>query len=298
MNLLITGAWSDAADYVSELEKMHHVVRLLKNEGEPLPCSYEWVEGVVCNGLFLHHKIERFTDLRYIQLTSAGYDRVPMDYVRQHNIEIHNARSVYSVPMAEFAICGVLQIYKQGRFFFRNQKEHRWEKHRGLRELNGKTVCIIGCGSVGRECAKRFRAFGCSVIGVNRHAYESEWFSKVFTIEQLDNVLNKADVVILALPLTEQTYHLINMDRLVQMKPDAVLVNISRGGVADTDALIEVVKERPSFSAVLDVFEEEPLELCSPLWDFPNTLLFPHNSFVGEGNKKRLAEVILANLVG
>ena len=109
MNLLITGAWQDARAQIPALEKMGHSVKFLQYEKDALPCGYDWAEGIVCNGLFLHHPIEKFENLTYIQLTSAGFDRVPMDYVREKGIEIHNARGVYSVPMAEFALAGVLQ---------------------------------------------------------------------------------------------------------------------------------------------------------------------------------------------
>lgn len=138
------------------IKKEHKVVFMQWENGE-LPCEYEWIEGIVGNGIFLSHSIEKFEKLSYIQLTSAGYDRVPMDYVKEHHIEIYNARGVYSIPMAEFAIGGVLQLYKQARIFSNNQKNHQWIKRRGLLELNEKSVCIIGCGSVGTECAKRFR---------------------------------------------------------------------------------------------------------------------------------------------
>lgn len=122
--------------------------------------------------------IEKFKNLRYIQLTSAGYDRVPLDYVKEHQIEIHNARGVYSIPMAEFAISGVLQLYKQARFFDNNQKNHQWIKHRGLLELNEKTVCIVGCGSVGTECAKHFAAFGCQVVGIDLYQEKNSIIKK------------------------------------------------------------------------------------------------------------------------
>ena len=167
MKLLITGAWNCTNDQLNQIESMGHSVLFMQNEKDVLPCAYEEVEGVVCNGLFLSHPIEKFSNLRFIQLTSAGFDRVPMEYVKTHGIEIHNARGVYSIPMAEFALCGVLQLYKQSRFFLENQKQGRWEKHRGILELYGKTVCIVGCGNVGTECAKRFQAFGCNVLGVD-----------------------------------------------------------------------------------------------------------------------------------
>ena len=294
MNLLVTGAWEKAKENIGELEKLGHDVCFLKFEKDELPCDYDWVEGVVCNGLFLSHPIEKFGNLRYVQLTSAGFDRVPMEYVKEHNIEIHNAGGVYSIPMAEFAICGVLQLYKQSRFFNKNQSENKWEKHRELLELYGKTVLIVGCGSVGTECAKRFSAFGCNVLGVDLYPREDKNYNKMITLDLLDNAISDADIVVLTLPLTDETYHLFNDKRLKRLRKNAVLVNISRGAVIDTVALIESL---PNIGgAVLDVFEEEPLPLNSPLWDTENVIITPHNSFVGDGNRARLHNLILKNL--
>lgn len=295
MNLLVTGAWRCAQQQLDTLTQLGHCVYFLQNESDPLPLAYESVEGVICNGLFLHHEIEKFTRLRYIQLTSAGFDRVPMAYIREHNIEIHNARGVYSIPMAEFALSGVLQLYKQSRFFGENQKMHRWEKHRGLLELQGKNVCIVGCGSVGTECAKRFAAFGCGVTGVDLFPREDSHYGCIKAMEELDAVLYQADVVVLTLPLTEETRHLMDKNRLDNMKAGAVLVNIARGAIVDTTALIQWLRENRG-AAVLDVFEEEPLGEDSPLWELENVIVTPHNSFVGEGNQDRLFHVIIENL--
>lgn len=294
MNLLVTGAWSNGKNCISELEAMGHSVCFMQFEKDDLPCSYDWVEGVICNGLFLSHPIERFTNLRYIQLTSAGFDRVDMDYVKVHGIEIHNARGVYSIPMAEFALCGVLQLYKQAGFFRENQKQHLWEKHRGLMELADKTVLIVGCGSVGNECAKRFKAFDCKIIGVDLFLREDSLYSEMLPLEELDSALSEADVIILTLPLTEQTKYLMNSERFNRLKSTAVLVNIARGAIIDTEALLKYIDDLGG--AVLDVFEEEPLSEDSPLWDKQNIILTPHNSFVGEGNGKRLRAVILQSL--
>ena len=294
MNLLVTGAWADAKAHIGELEAMGHTVCFLQYEKESLPCEYTWVEGVICNGLFLSHPIEKFTNLRYIQLTSAGFDRVDMDYVRAHGIEIHNARGVYSIPMAGFAICGVLQLYKQAAFFRENQKRHIWEKHRYLLELFGKMVLIVGCGSVGNECAKSFAAFGCEVIGVDLFPREDSLYSEMLPLEQLDSALSVADIIVLTLPLTEQTKHLINEERFNRLKSTAVLINIARGAIIDTEALLNHIDNLGG--AVLDVFEDEPLSENSPLWDKENIILTPHNSFVGEGNGERLSKVIIANL--
>lgn len=294
MNLLITGAWQQAKAYIPMIEGMGHQVRFLQYEKDELPCDDAWVEGIIGNGIFLSHPIERFSNLRYIQLTSAGFDRVPMDYVQAHGIEIHNARGVYSIPMAEFAVAGVLTLYKQMRFFAEMQKQHHWEKHRGLLELFDKTVLIVGCGSVGTECAKRFQAFGCRVIGVDLFPRVDSHYVQMVGLNELDKQLPDADVVVLTLPLTDETKQLMNTERLKLLKASAVLVNIARGGVVDTQALMECL---PCIGgAVLDVFEEEPLEEDSPLWDMENVVVTPHNSFVSDENDQRMWEVICANL--
>lgn len=294
MNLLITGAWQSAYENIADLEKLGHKVIFMRQEKEVLPCDAEWIEGVICNGLFLYHKIEEFKNLRYIQLTSAGFDRVPMDYVKQHNIEIHNARGVYSIPMAEFAVSGVLQIYKQSRFFYENQKNRKWEKHRGLLELSGKTVCIVGCGSIGTECAKRFKAFGCEIIGIDLFPRKDDFYDQMLGLDKFEEVLPNADVVVLTLPLTDETRHLVDGDILACLKDGAVLVNIARGAIIDTNALITSLDRLGG--GVLDVFEEEPLNEDNPLWGMKNAILTPHNSFVGNGNAPRLSKLIIKNL--
>lgn len=296
MNLLITGAWNDAWQHISELETMGHSVVFMQQESDTLPCRPDWVEGVVGNGLFLHHPIEGFPNLRYIQLTSAGYDRVPMDYIKTHGIEIHNAHGVYSVPMAEFALCGVLQLYKRAAAFRESQQERKWEKRRDLLELFGKTILIIGCGSVGTECAKRFAAFGCRVIGANTDGRENAACARTVSMAELDEVLPLADVVALTLPLTSETRHLMNARRFSLCKDGAVLVNIARGEIVDTAALLDELGRLGG--AVLDVFEEEPLPNDSPLWDAENVIITPHNSFVGDGNAGRMWSAIRKNFWG
>lgn len=293
MKLLVTGSLQATPEELDRLRSMGHEITLHQWEKDPVECPGQY-EGVICNGLFLYNPIENFTSLRYIQLTSAGYDRVPMDFVQAHGIEIHNARGVYSVPMAEFALCGVLQLYKESRFFYENRKARLWEKHRGLRELCGKTVCIVGCGSVGTECALRFRAFGCRIVGVDLYPHSAEPFDKMVGLDELEETLSAADVVVLTVPLTDTTYHLINAERLALLKPTCVLVNMARGAVVDTDALVNALPKLGG--AVLDVFEQEPLPPDSPLWDAPNAILTPHNSFTGEGNHERLLTTVFENV--
>lgn len=295
MNLLITGAWKCTQEQLNALRDLGHDIVFMQNEQDAIPCEYAKIEGVICNGLFLYHDIKRFVSLRFIQLTSAGFDRVPMEYIESRGIKIHNARGVYSIPMAEFAISGVLQLYKQSRFFYENQKSGTWEKHRGLLELYGKTVCIVGCGNVGTECAKRFNAFGCNVVGVDLFPRVDEYYEHIYALTELDRTLAMADIVVLTLPLTEETRYMMNENRFSIMKDGSVLVNIARGAIIDEKALLKALDEKLT-GAVLDVFEEEPLSSNNVFWGKENVIITPHNSFVGDGNNKRLYKLISNNL--
>ena len=292
MNLLITGAWQGAKEHIEEIERLGHKVVFIQQEKDELPIEEDWVEGVICNGLFLHHPIERFVNLRYIQLTSAGFDRVDLDYITKKEITIKNARGVYSIPMAEFVLARVLEQYKRLATFREQQKEKTWNKLRDLQELFDKRVLIIGCGSVGTECAKRFKAFGCEVVGVDVIPRMDENYSCMVGLEMLDEQLADADVIVLTLPLTYETRGLIDGKRLSLIKKNGILVNIARGAIIDQKAL-----EEWEGIAILDVFEDEPLNRSSSLWKAETFLLTPHNSFVGEYNINRLNKVIINNLM-
>ncbi len=297
MNLLVTGAFAWTEEELNTLRRLGHDVVFMQQERDKLPCKKTWIEGVVCNGFFLYHDINQFERLKYIQLTSAGYDRVPMPYIKEHKIAIYNAKGVYSIPMAEFALAGVLTLYKQIHYFIEKQEKSCWEKHRGLTEMYGKTVCIVGCGSVGTECAKRFKAFGCKVIGIDVMPYSCSDYDTILSLGELVRVAKITDILVLTMPLNDSTYHLIDGEVLKVLPCNAVLVNIARGGVVDTDAMIFAIKNKKIGGAVLDVFEEEPLNTNSPLWNMENVLVTPHNSFVGQGNHQRMFDVILNNIL-
>lgn len=293
MNVLVTGAFQLNSEELAALKAAGHQVCVHPDERAPVEHP-ERYEAVVCNGLFLHNPIENFTGLRLIQLTSAGLDRVPLDYIRAHGIELHNAAGVYSVPMAEFAVCGILQLYKQSRFFAENQTRHKWEKHRGLPELSGKRVCILGCGDVGREIAKRLRAFGCRITGVNRTVRELPDFERVLPLEKLADAASVCDILVCCIALTPETRSIVSEEIFGRLHDGAIFVNVARGALADEAALTKWLQS--GGRAVLDVFEEEPLPESSPLWDMENVILTPHNSFVGDGNRERLWVKIKENL--
>ncbi|MBQ0102177.1 MAG: hydroxyacid dehydrogenase [Firmicutes bacterium] len=294
MKILVTGAWHNAADNIGKLEEMGFTVYFLQFEKDNLPDGAEDADAIICHNLFAHHPIEQFGNLKYIQVTSAGTEHLPLDYIEKHGIKLNNARGVYSVPMAEYAVSGVLDLCKHRRYFDGNQKAHRWEKDRDLLELYGKTVTILGCGSVGQECAKRFSAFGCRIIGIDNYKKSAEYFDEIYPTGRLAEVLPSSFVTVISLPLTDETEGLFDEKTFSYIPDGSILVNISRGKIVKTDALIKNADRL--LGAVIDVFEEEPLDPLSPLWDKENVIVTPHNSFVGDGNDGRLTSLIFSNL--
>ena len=296
MKLLLTGAFRYTEEHLTALKSAGFEITFVQNELEKLSIDCSDFDAVVCNGLFLHNNVEDFKNLKAVQLTSAGYDRVPVSLFAKRGIALFNAKGVYNIPMAEWAVLKTLEIYKNSKFFHKNQEKAIWEKNRSLLELYGKTVLIIGVGNIGQECAKRFKAFGTKVIGADIFDSKCGFVDEFFYMDSLSTALKLCDVAVLCLPLTEKTEHLINKETLSFFKKDAVLINISRGKVINEADLAEALNEGNLRGAALDVFEQEPLSPKSPLWDTDNVYLTPHNSFVSDAVSERLFDLIFKNL--
>ena len=296
MNLLLTGCFKYSEIQMESLRSLGYTVYFMQQEKDELPLEAAEVDATVCNGLFLSHDIDTFSRLKLIQLTSAGFDRVPVEKIKECGIELYNARGVYSTPMAEWAVFRVLEHYKQGWFFRKEQEAGRWTKHRGLREVAGIKVAVVGAGNVGMEVAKRFQAFGAETTGFDIHTNETIGFDHMALTETFGERVCEYDIVVITAPLLPSTRGLISREVLLAMKQDAILVNIARGGLIDEQALCEVLTERKDLFAALDVFETEPLVEKSPLWRMDNVAISPHNSFVSNGNNARMFKVMYENL--
>lgn len=296
MNLLLTGCFKYTEEQFEQLHSLGYKIIFMQQEKEELPLPASDIDATVCNGLFMSYDIDLFANLKYIQLTSAGYDRVPLDKIKEKRIYLFNAKGVYSVPMAEWAVFRVLEHYKQGWFFKQEQTAGRWTKHRCLREIAGTKVAIVGAGNVGQEVAKRFQAFGATTTGFDIHTNQTQYFNSMELITTLIKRISEFDVLIVTAPLLPTTHHLISRNVLMNMKENAVLINIARGGLVDEKAMREVLTLRKDLFAALDVFEIEPLVENSPLWKLENVALSPHNSFVSDGNNARMFDVIYNNL--
>lgn len=299
MNLLLTGSFTYTESQLEALASLGYHITFVQDECQPLEIEVENLDAVVCNSLFQNNDISRFKSLKFIQLTSAGRDRVPVEYIREKGICLETARGVYSIPIAEWVLGKILEIYKHSGTFYVSQQKKTWHKERGLMELTGKTVAILGFGSIGMETARRLKPFGVRLVAVDNRQpapEDADLADDFYSTEMLNQVLAAADIIVLTLPLNGETRHLINAETLSLMKEHAVLVNVSRGGIIDEPALVAALKEGKFAGVALDVFEEEPLPADSPLWTFPNLLVTPHNAFVSENNPDRLFRLIHENL--
>lgn len=281
---------------LNEFKNLGYEISTWKNEFEPLTKNLYDSNVVVCNSLFMHNDFSNFTKLKMIQLTSVGIDRVPLDEIKKKGIRIENAGDVYSIPMAEWVILKILEIYKETRFFEEAQNDCSWRKNRNLIELNGKVMGVLGTGNVGVEVSKRAKVFGTKTIGFNTTGNSVVPFDVCYDIEELSSVIGEIDILVLALPLMENTKNLINKKVLDAMKKNAIIINVSRGGVLNETDLIVALDNGTIRGAALDVFVKEPLPSTNKLWKNSRIIISPHNSFVSDNVEERLFQLIYKNL--
>ena len=234
-------------------------------------------------------------NLEWIHTISAGVEHVLFPELIESDIVLTNASGVFNVPIAETVLGYMLAVVKRLPDFLAQQRDHRW-KTRRLEELRGQTVGIVGMGDIGTEVGRLCQAFGMTVRGLQRHPEPKEYADEVLPTRWLHDLLSRSDFVVIAAPLTEETRGMIGAPEIAAMKPDAWLVNIARGAIVDQDALIEALEAERIGGACLDVFAEEPLPEESPLWDLPNVILTPHNSWSSPHLEERAADLFLENL--
>jgi D-2-hydroxyacid dehydrogenase (NADP+) len=236
--------------------------------------------------------------LRWYQVITAGVDRMAAEGLLQRGFTVTNVRGMAAPGMAEYVIAAMLMLAKGLHICIQDQQKHEW-KFRFTGELTGKTLGIVGMGAIGRETARRARAFGMRIIATRRTVAEGEQDAdcdEMLPYTRLGRVLSESDYVALCLPLTPETRQAIGREELALMKRSACLINVARGPVVDQEALIEALSEGRIAGAALDVFDPEPLPPDSPLWDMPNVIVTPHISGAIEGYGHRAAGVFIANL--
>ncbi len=223
--------------------------------------------------------------LKWIQSSAAGLDHCLVPEVVASDIVVSGASGLFADQVAEQTMVLLLGVLRSAPVFFRDQTVRQYVR-RPTHDLHGKTVGIVGLGGNGRRIAEVLAPFRTRLVATDVFPYDRPpQVDELWPAERLDDLLAVADIVILCVPLTADTYHLIDATAIEKMKPGAVLINVARGPVvAETDLVAALTSGRLS-AAGLDVAEVEPLPPASPLWDMSNVMISPH---VGAQSARRI----------
>jgi phosphoglycerate dehydrogenase-like enzyme len=241
---------------------------------------------------------DRARRLSWLQLLTQGFENAQAQGV-PGGVTVTNAGDAYSPAVAMHAVALLLAVQRRFPAMHANQLKGAWNRTMSVDMTSpaGATVAICGFGSIGQEIARLVRAFGAKVVALTRSAAPHALADEALPIGKLHAVLPRADAVVLALPLDASTRHLIGPEELALMRKNAALVNISRGGIIDTAALIEALQGAKIAGAGLDVTDPEPLPAGHPLWAAPNLIISPHVAgAAGKATFERLADVAARNV--
>jgi D-2-hydroxyacid dehydrogenase (NADP+) len=225
--------------------------------------------------------------LKWVHSTAAGVSQLMYPELRNSGVLLTNPSGIFSAPMAEHTMGLMVALARNFPDSVRYQDRAQWGQQQIsdhlLTELNEKLLLIVGYGSIGRELARRARAFDMRVWGVTRSGGgDGSHVEKIVAVAQLESALPHADYVVLAAPETTETQQLIGAAQIAKMKPDARLINVGRGSLLDETALVRALETGALRGAALDVTGTEPLPAASPLWKAPNLFLTPHTSGVSD----------------
>ncbi len=292
MKVLFTAKYGE--NKIQRVRDLGYDVILYKENGIINNDEINECEVMVTYNPFNTLDIKQMTNLKYIQTTSVGIDQIPKEYVQDNNIIIANNKGGYSIPMAEWIVMYILQIYKNSFSLYEQQKNKQWAMNSKITELTNRKIGFIGTGTICSEAAKRLKPFGVEIWGVNTNGRYIEHFDKCFSTFDMDEVFKNCDVVVSAMPSTEETKGMINSSKFELMKDQSIFINVGRGSLVNQK---DLEKHITKFRGVaLDVFESEPLNTESKLWDYKNIIITPHNSWYSDKNGDRTFEMIYENL--
>jgi glycerate dehydrogenase len=259
-------------------------------------------EVVITNKTPLNRElIRKLTTLKYIGVTATGFNVVNVEAAAKRNVIVTNVPGYSTASVAEHVFALLLSFARKVDHHADTVRKGRWSRESNfcywnfpLIELSGLTMGIVGYGEIGRAVAGRALAFGMNVI-VHTRTTPSVPVPGIRFVD-METVFRDGDIVSIHAPLTPLTENLVNADRLRMMKPSAFLINTSRGGLLDEEALVAVLKERKIAGAALDVMKEEPPELNHPLFRFNSCIITPHHAWAAKAARARCMKIAAENL--
>ncbi len=243
---------------------------------------------------WLPQAMSRINGCKWVHFLSAGVEKIWEMSVDWSNISLTKSSGIHGPQMSEFTIGALLHFSKSFDHFVEQSRAREW-KRMWLDELTGKTIMILGAGSVGEMIGQRARTFGMRLIAVKRTPAILSWADETYTFEEARKTLGEVAALVVCLPLTPQTFGIVDHDMLEALPKEAILVDISRGGVVVESAVLDLLDRGKLRGAALDVFEHEPLPPTSKLWGRPDVLITPHVSGTSPHYLSRALHVFLDN---
>lgn len=287
----------------ASLRKIHGADLAVVGAIDKLAAVAPEIEVLVIGGHFFDSRVAevlrtRARRLRFIQSFTAGYEGLQAHGVPP-GVVVANAGDSWSPAVAEHGMALLLALVKCLPQAIINQSRSAWDRSQTPRmgSLEGQTLAIVGFGSIGHEFARRAIPFGMRIVGLSRSAKPDPLADEVRPVSALNAVLARADVVLVAVPYSKDTHHMIGADELAACKRGAILINIARGALVDPVALAAALRSGQLGAAGTDVTEPEPLPAGDPLWGAPNLIITPHVAGVsGPVGRDRLAGFVAANV--
>ncbi|ESP90150.1 D-2-hydroxyacid dehydrogenase [Candidatus Halobonum tyrrellensis] len=240
--------------------------------------------------------VERADNLRLFACASAGYESLPLETLAANDVAVTNASGVHGPNIAEHVVGSMLAFAREFGRFRRQQDRHEWRRGQAS-ELYGSTVTVVGLGAIGEAVVERLDGFGVDTIGARYTPEKGGPTDEVVGFDEaaVHDAFARSDYVVVACPLTDETEGLVGAAELATLEPHAVLVNVGRGPIVDTDALVDALQSNALGGAALDVTDPEPLPPDHELWDLDNVFLTPHTSGHTPHYYERVADILAAN---
>ncbi|MEF8785166.1 MAG: D-2-hydroxyacid dehydrogenase [Haloarculaceae archaeon] len=250
----------------------------------------------VVTGLQMDEKLlDAATELELFACLYAGTGHLPLAAFEERDIAVTNASGVHGPNIAEYVL-GTMLAFARGLHQGWQRTQRREWRHYQTRELRGSTVTVVGLGAIGETVVDRLDPFGVETVGVRYTPEKGGPTDEVLGFDEIHEACARTDYLVLACPLTDATEHLIDGSVFETLPPESVLVNVARGPVVDTDALVSALRSNDIRGAALDVTDPEPLPEDHPLWTLSNVLVTPHNSGDTPQYYERVADILTENL--
>ena len=297
MKLLLTTRMGDP--YFDLLDDLTDVQKVWATTPDAI--SREIVDADVVYGWPTLEQFQAAKQLEWIQVPSAGVEMLcSIPEVVESDVTITNARGAHARVIAEHTFAMLLAFTRGLHRCEQDKAARRWSREAAIPdvlEIAGWTIGIVGYGQIGQQVARRALGFEMNVLAVDANEMpDAPHGVEVWGLERLPELFEQSDVVVIAIPFTPETRHLINADLLNRMKPTSYVLVESRGGIVDEAALVDVLKKGKIAAAGLDVFEQEPLGSDSELWDVPNLIMTPHLAGASTQKDRRCVELLRENL--